>query len=102
MTENTKPGPEQPTVRFRQLCKVSEDPLFSEDTLLALSEDGVVYRGEAIIEAREFIWRKLLTVTSTQLEVRPCSYPGCTSMLEFLPGSKADTRERCTLHQYRA
>jgi len=91
---------QQPIVRFRQLCKVSLGQLFREPTLLALSEEGVVYRHECDELGDKGIWRRLPTVTSTQLEVRLCTYPGCDRFLESIPGA-TDSNTRCALHVWR-
>jgi hypothetical protein len=75
MSERDDTKPEQPTVDFRHLCKVSDD------TLLALSVEGAVYQREFSDDAEGITtWRRLCTVSSTQLEVRRCSYPGCDSL----------------------
>ena len=87
------PPPEQPTVRFRQLCKVSAD------TLLALSDEGGVYRREFNEDSEAIVWQRLPTVTSTHLEARPCTYPGCDFLFEVLPGG-ADIPDQCRVHQY--
>ena len=95
-TKDTGPDPEQPTIRFRQLCRVGA-------TILALSEDGVVYEQEGNGDIPVGgIWRRLPTVTSTQLEVRACSYPGCDGFWEVVPGSSGSTRDdRCRAHIYK-
>ena len=86
--------PKHPTVRFRQLCKVSAD------TLLTLSDEGVVYRREFKEDAEEIVWQRLLTVSSTQLEPRPCTHPGCNRLFEVLPGG-TDVPDQCRAHRYR-
>ena len=90
--KSTASDPEQPTVRFRQLFN-------AEDTVIALSEEGVVYRAETgffgFYDA--VIWRRLPTVTSTQLEMYPCDYPGCERLVEAIPGATVKVT-RCTSH----
>jgi hypothetical protein len=106
MTENTKPGPGQPTVLFRQLVKVSAevslDALLSADTLLGLSDEGAIYRREYSENADLTIWRRLYTVSSTDLEVRPCSYPECEYLIEKLPEDwEPIAKPSCERHRYR-
>jgi len=92
-TTSTTPQPEQPTVRFRQLCKVSAD------TLLALSDEGGVYLREFNEDSEEIVWQRLPTVSSSQLEARPCTYPGCKFLFEVLPDG-TDIPDQCRVHQY--
>ena len=92
-TNSTTPHPEQPTVRFRQLCKVSAD------TLLALSDEGGVYLREFNEDSEEIVWQRLPTVSSSQLEARPCTYPGCKFLFEVLPDG-TDIPDQCRVHQY--
>jgi hypothetical protein len=92
--QGTTPQPEQPPVRFRQLCKVTND------ILLALSDDGVMYRRAFNESAEEFIWERLPTVSSTQLEARPCTYPGCNALFEVFPGG-TDIPDECHYHRNR-
>jgi len=106
--ENTKPtgpGPKRPTVRFRQLIRVpaetSRDALFSGVTVLALSEEGVVYRREYSEDAKLTLWRPQGTVSSTELEARHCSYSGCDKLIEKLPEDWVSiTESNCDLHRY--
>jgi len=88
------PPSERPTVRFRQLCKLSAE------TLLALSDEGVMYRREFNEDAEEFIWQRLPTVSSSQLEARPCTYPGCGTLFEVFPGG-TDIPDECQFHRNR-
>jgi hypothetical protein len=93
-TKDTGPDPEQPTIRFRQLCRVSAD------TLLGVSQDGVIYQREFSEDAGHIIWQRLPIVSSTQLEMRPCAYPGCDSLLQALPAGAPDTwLARCRHHR---
>lgn len=85
---------ERPTVRFRQLCKVSND------TLLAVSNEGAIYRREFNEDARESIWQRLLTVSTTELEDRLCTYPGCNPLFEVFPGG-TDIPDHCRYHRNR-
>ena len=92
----TPPTPESPnrppTVRFRQLCRLRGD------TLLALSDEGVIYRRVEINEdTGEDIWRRLATISSTQFEMRQCAHPGCTD-IETYPGDE-DPRHLCKNHR---
>ena len=90
----TTPPAEQPIVRFRQLCKIAAD------TLLALSDEGAVYRREFNEDAGQIVWQRLPTVSSTQLAARPCTYPGCNALFEILPGG-TEIPDQCRAHRYR-
>src|SRR5215467_14378243 len=92
--QGTTPHAGQAPVRFRQLCKLSND------ILLALSDDGVMYRREFHESAEEYVWERLPTVSSTQLEARRCTYPGCSTLFEvFLGGT--DVPDECLHHRNR-
>jgi hypothetical protein len=84
--------PERPTVRFRQLCTVSKN------TILALSDDGVIYRRQLTENAEEYVWERLLSVIPVQLEARPCTYPGCKTLFEVFPAG-SDIPDQCYFHR---
>jgi hypothetical protein len=91
-TNSTIPQPEQPTVRFRQLCTVSKD------TILALSDDGVIYRRDFNENAEEYVWERLPSIIPIQLEARPCTYPGCKTLFEVFP-DEIDIPNQCYFHR---
>jgi len=65
-----------------------------------LSDEGVIYRREFNEDAEEIVWQQLVTVSSTQFEVRPCMHSGCNSFFEVLPGA-THIPDKCRAHRYR-
>jgi hypothetical protein len=92
-TDDTNPEP-RPTVRFRQLLRVGDAPL------LALSDDGVIYQQDFSVSVGE-IWRRLPTVSSTELELCRCTYPGCDCVYDYHHSNSPSTRDRCAQHPVR-
>jgi hypothetical protein len=95
--EKRKQSETEPTIRLRQLCAIGAGEV------LALSEEGVVYRRRQLwqttwtvpVPETDFVWERLPVVSSTQLEVRRCTYPGCHLLSEVLRGNEY----RCSTHR---
>ena len=93
---NASPEPEL-TIRFRQvLIHQCEDG----EWWFGVSLDGGIYQREYSHGAEETIWRRVAALSSTQLDMRPCTYSGCDTLFESLPGSPTDAKSSlCPYHR---
>ena len=48
--------------------------------------------------AEEIVWQRLLSVSSTELEDRPCTHPGSNALFEVFPGG-TDIPAQCRYHR---
>src|SRR5262245_20810729 len=89
---NDRPLP----VKFRQIHRDPTAGEYGDGALIALSEDGALYERQYSEPVGDYIWRRLPTVSSTELRQGECEC--CGQPTEFLPDS--GYRVRCDTHRY--